>query len=43
MRGLADPIYGKQEYYANICSTACPQGFNQEETIKMIWADQPGK
>jgi hypothetical protein len=24
-------------YFANTRSAACPQGFNQEETIKAIW------
>jgi hypothetical protein len=26
-------------YFANTRSPACPQGFNQEETIKAIWAE----
>ena len=37
MRGLADPVNGIHEYYANTHSSACPEGFNQEETIKSIW------
>jgi hypothetical protein len=37
MRGLADPVDGIKEYYANTCSENCPQGQNQEETIKSIW------
>jgi hypothetical protein len=38
MRGLADPVVGVSEYYANTRSDACPLGQNQEATIKAIWA-----
>ncbi len=37
MRGLADSVGEVHEYYANTRSAACPQGFNQEETIRSIW------
>lgn len=39
MRGLADPVDGIKLYRANTRSPACPTGFNQEETIKTIWAE----
>jgi hypothetical protein len=32
------PIDGAYWYFANTKSKACPDGFNQEETIKAIWA-----
>jgi len=38
-RCLADPPPGRSWYYANTQSEACPEGFNQEETIKAIWAE----
>ncbi len=38
-RCLADPPTGKKWYFANTASQSCPEGFNQEETIKAIWAD----
>jgi hypothetical protein len=37
-RCLASPVDGKRWYYANTRSHAVPDGFNQEETIKEIWA-----
>jgi len=37
-RCLADPPPGKSWYFANTASDACPEGFNQEETIRAIWA-----
>jgi hypothetical protein len=37
-RYMADPIGGNYIYWANRRSTACPFGFNQEDTIKSIWA-----
>jgi len=30
-------VHGAKWYYANTLSAACPNGFNQEETIKAIW------
>ena len=36
-RGLADPVDGKERYYANTPSEACLDGFNQEDTVKAIW------
>lgn len=30
-------VHGVSWYYANTKSEACPNGFNQEETIKAIW------
>lgn len=39
-RTLSDPVDGKHWYWANTRSPACPDGFNQEETIKAIWAHQ---
>jgi hypothetical protein len=38
-RTLADPVGEKHWYFANTRSAACPDGFNQEETIKAIWAE----
>lgn len=40
-RTLAAPVDGKHWYWANTRSKATPDGFNQEETIKAIWAGQP--
>jgi len=37
MGGLAEPVDGIKVYYANTQSPACPEGMNQEETIKAIW------
>jgi len=37
-RTLADPVDGKNWYWANTSSEKVPTGFNQEETIKQIWA-----
>lgn len=37
-RTLADPVNGKNWYWANTFSEKVPTGFNQEETIKQIWA-----
>jgi hypothetical protein len=37
-RCLASPADGKRWYHANTRSQAVPDGFNQEETIKEIWA-----
>lgn len=37
-RTLSAPVDGKHWYWANTRSPACPDGFNQEETIKEIWA-----
>lgn len=37
-RVLAAPVNGKRWYWANTRSDAVPDGFNQEETIKAIWA-----
>ncbi len=36
-RGLADPIGDVREYKANNKSPQCPNGYNQEDTIKAIW------
>ncbi len=41
-RCLADPLDGKAWYYGNTRSAACPDGMNQEETIKAIWAADKG-
>ncbi len=38
-RTVADPVDGKHWYWANTPSAACPDGFNQEATIKAIWAE----
>ncbi|MCL5097112.1 MAG: hypothetical protein M1608_06215, partial [Candidatus Omnitrophica bacterium] len=40
-RTLAVPVNGKHWYWANTASPAVPDGFNQEETIKRIWASTP--
>lgn len=37
MRGLADPVGSLLTYYANTRSEACPEGFSQELTIKVLW------
>jgi len=37
-RCLAAPASGHRHYRANTASPACPEGFNQEETIRAIWA-----
>jgi len=37
-RTLRSPLDGKRWYYANTKSAATPEGFNQEETIRQIWA-----
>lgn len=39
-RQLAAPVDGKRWYYANTPSTACPDGFGQEETIKALWGGE---
>ena len=39
-RCLADPVDGVAEYHANTRSPASPTGFNQEATIKALWAGQ---
>lgn len=36
-RVLASPVGQVRWYWANTASTAVPNGFNQEETIKAIW------
>lgn len=36
----ADPIGDIYKYRANMKSEACPNGFNQEETIKKIWSEK---
>jgi hypothetical protein len=38
-RTLADPVNGKNWYWANTASDKVPTGFNQEETIRQIWAE----
>lgn len=37
-RCLAAPAGGRRQYRANTASPACPDGFNQEQTIRAIWA-----
>jgi hypothetical protein len=37
-RTLRSPLDGKRWYYANNPSPATPEGFNQEEAIREIWA-----
>lgn len=37
-RTLADPVDGKNWYWANTRSGSVPTGFNQEDTVKRIWA-----
>jgi hypothetical protein len=41
MRGLADPVGDVGDYRANRRGPACPQGFNQEDTIRTIWETLP--
>jgi lysophospholipase L1-like esterase len=38
-RTLHAPVGGRHWYWANTRSAATPEGFNQEETIKAIWAE----
>jgi hypothetical protein len=38
-RTLHAPVGGQWWYWANTRSAATPDGFNQEETIKAIWAE----
>jgi hypothetical protein len=38
-RVLHAPVNGKNWYFANMSSTAVPDGFGQEETIRAIWAE----
>jgi len=40
-RVLAEPARGLSRYRANTPSSACPDGFGQEETIKTIWEFHP--
>jgi hypothetical protein len=42
-RTLRSPLDDKRWYYANQKSAATPEGFNQEETIRAIWADDASK
>jgi hypothetical protein len=42
-RTLRSPLDGKRWYYANTKSAAVPEGFNQEETIREIWAAEGTK
>ncbi len=37
-RVLHSPVDGQAWYFANRRSDACPHGFQQEDTIKAIWA-----
>jgi len=37
-RTLVSPLDGKRWYYANNPSTAVPEGYGDEETIRSIWA-----
>jgi hypothetical protein len=37
-RTLRSPLDGKRWYYVNKPSAATPEGFNQEEAIREIWA-----
>lgn len=38
LRGICNPNETQNTYRANTRSKACPLGYNQEETIKAIWA-----
>ncbi len=38
-RTLADPVNGNNWYWGNNSSAKVPTGFNQETTIKQIWAE----
>ncbi len=40
-RCLASAVAGKRWYFANTPSAATPDGFDQEETIRQIWAGDP--
>ncbi len=39
LRCLAVPVNGINDYRANTKSDACPNGFNQEQTIREIWTN----
>lgn len=41
LRGICCPNETDNIYRANTRSKACPSGYNQEETIKAIWASSP--
>lgn len=41
LRGICCPNETENTYRANTRSKACPLGYNQEETIKVIWASSP--
>lgn len=41
LRGICCPNETENTYRANTRSKACPSGYNQEETIKAIWASSP--
>jgi hypothetical protein len=48
LAGLNPPATGdgggnQRWYFANTKSAACPQGYGQEETIKLIWAEDVRK
>jgi hypothetical protein len=43
MRGLADPVGNVRLYQANTPSLTCPEGFNQEFTIRAIWSQAFGQ
>ena len=42
-RTMRSPLDGKRWYYANKPSAAVPEGYNQEEAIRAIWAADPPK
>ena len=42
-RTLHAPVGNQSWYWANTRSAATPEGFNQEETIKAIWAEDAGQ
>lgn len=39
-RCLIDPVDGRAWYHANTQGPAAPEGFNQEETIRMLWKEK---
>jgi hypothetical protein len=41
-RTIHPPVEGRRWYWANTKSKACPGGFNQEATIREIWATSRG-
>lgn len=42
VRCLAEPVDGRDWYFANNPGPSCPGGFGQEGTIKAVWSEYSG-